>query len=169
MGCDGQGGGGGDVWWCCCASGLTVRPGLPLPASDWSNYLSGCCLTARGSTQACFPKGLHVCASNAVCLSAHSCLRARPGLIGGEGGTAGGLDVAVADRVGSRLAFGEADPHLTGVRDAVPSRLPKAPAISAHVPASASELLSRPFAEVNVAPVTPPLPPPLLLLLTLLW
>ena len=61
---------------------------------------------------------------------------------------------------GEVLDLGSADPHRTGAPDGVATRRPCAPAMSAHVPASDAELLSRRFASANVAPCTVPLPPP---------
>ena len=60
-----------------------------------------------------------------------------------------------------RLNVGSADPHGIGDVDrALNSRRTPTFDLSAHLAASADELMSQPFAEVNVPPVTDALPPP---------
>ena len=68
---------------------------------------------------------------------------------------------AAAAEAALTLDLGSADPHGVGDVDTVPSsQRPRPFAVSAHVPATSSELLLRDFPRANVAPHTDPVDPP---------
>lgn len=68
---------------------------------------------------------------------------------------------AAAAEAALTLDLGSADPHGVGDVDTVPSsQRPRPFAVSAHVPATPSELLLRDFPRANVAPHTDPMDPP---------
>ena len=77
---------------------------------------------------------------------------------GSEG--VGGVEATVGGSKAAGVVMGSADPHGTGVVDSVARRTERVPATAAHVAASDEELLGRPFAKVNIAPTTDPIPPP---------
>ena len=78
----------------------------------------------------------------------------------GERGCGGAQREAAGGSVARGLWFGSADPHGVGDVDRVPRLARARVSLAAHVSADAAEVAARPFAQVNEAPRTEPLPAP---------